>query len=286
METWSLRHPEYGLIEVRAGFDQEFRDIHSDWPSSSDDEKSGGTQLTADSSLVERAQSRFRNPRTRVEVLVDGRPQHRFEQLESDRFHLFVRAPSQGAPDELRPMATLGVDRSKPNLKVVVSPFREILQIDFREGDTVVEFDPPPGSRGEKRRQAMESSDLKRTAIPILEGLGKGGWALLILLLGPLLARLLPDWEIPDITLPSPPQMDLPVPNLPQMNLPTFDLSLDIPDLPELPEWVKVVIEHSNIWLPIVVGIVVGIVALRNHRKSEAQKRQWGETRDEREPRD
>ncbi|MCQ4625264.1 hypothetical protein KBX18_06785 [Corynebacterium sp. CCUG 69979] len=74
METWSLRHPNYGLIEVRAGFDQEFRDIHSDWPSSSDDEKCGGTQLTADSSLVERAQSRFRNPRTRVEVLVDGRP--------------------------------------------------------------------------------------------------------------------------------------------------------------------------------------------------------------------
>lgn len=269
METWSLHHPDYGLIEVRAGFDPEFRAIDPHWPG----DKDAGTALTADSSLVERAQLRLKNPPTRVEVLVDGRVQHRFDQLESDRVALFNEKPTV---DELRPMVSLGVDRKEPHLRITASPFKEILQIDFREGDTVVEFDPPEGSRGGKRREAMQSSELKRTVIPMLEGLGKGGWALLVLLLGPLLARLLPDWEIPEINVPTPPKMDLPVPQLPEMDLPTLDLSVSLPTI-DLPDWAKVIAEYSNIWVPVVMGVAVGVIALRNHRKSEAQKHEWAQ---------
>ena len=33
--------------------------------------------------------------------------------------------------------------------------------------------------------------------------------------------------------------------------------------------------EYSKIWVPVVLGIVVGIVALRNHKRSEKEKAAW-----------
>lgn len=275
METWSLHHPTHGLIEVRAGYDSDLLAIHPDWPGTRTDDDV--TRLTADSSLTTRAKSRLTNPPVRVEVLVDGVVQSRFETLESSRFPLF----GKGDPHQLRTMVAIGLDRSKPNLNVQASPFKEILHIEFREGSQVVEFDPPAGSRGEKRRDTMQSSPLKRTAIPMLEGLGKAGWAILVLVLAPLVSRivaklveLLPDWELPEWSLP---HLDLPVPALPQLELPTPTLpNLDI-SLPEMPDWVKLLAEYSKIWVPVVIGIAVGIIALRNYRKSERQKQQWRE---------
>ena len=32
METWVLDHPEYGRIEVRSGFDKDFRALDPAWP--------------------------------------------------------------------------------------------------------------------------------------------------------------------------------------------------------------------------------------------------------------
>ena len=273
VEVWSLHHPRYGLIEIRAGFDPDFARIHDDWPG----KERAGHHLSAESSLKERINARRTNPQTRVEILVEGVPQYRFDQLESGRYSVF----STKAPHKLEPMLSLGVDRSKPHVKIVASPFKEILHVDFREGSSVVEFDPPQGSRGEKRRQSMESSSFRRTAIPIVEGIGKGGWALLLLVLGPILSRFLdwllqfvPDWELPDITLP---HLDLPVPQLPQLTLPTPNIRFpDIP-LPEIPEWVALLAEYSKIWVPVLIGIALGIIALRNHRKSEAEKEKWAE---------
>ena len=73
----------------------------------------------------------------------------------------------------------------------------------------------------------------------------------------------------------TPPHVDLPVPNLPQVTLPTPHVNL--PDLPELPEWVQLIMEYSKIWVPLLIGIFLGIVALRNYRKSEAEKEKWRE---------
>ncbi|MGO1952266.1 MAG: hypothetical protein ACTH0Z_06675, partial [Corynebacterium casei] len=147
----------------------------------------------------------------------------------------------------------------------------------------IVLFDPPAGSRGEKRREAMESSTLKRVGFPILAGLGKGGWAIAVIILAPLVSRFvqwllsfLPDFDINLPSLPDFPQIELPNPNLPQIQLPTPNINIDI-NLPELPAWVELLLDYSKIWVPILIGIVVGLLALRNYKKSEETKRAWQE---------
>lgn len=280
MEIWTLDHPELGRIEVRIGNDLDFLDIDPDWPGELPERlaKQPGTitRVPADGSLPARVKALRNKAPTRVQVLVDATVQHQYDSLESGRIPLYGKGPQP----TLSPMVSLGVDRAKPHLKILANQFKEVLSIEFREGSTIVEFDPPAGSRGERRRNAMQSSDLKRTLIPMAEGLGKGGWALIILLLGPLVGRLLawleqflPDWELPRFTLP---HVDLPVPHLPQVELPLPRLpEIPFPDIPDMPYWVEWLAEYSKIWVPVVLGVVFGILALRNHRRSEAQKAEW-----------
>lgn len=279
METWVLDHPEYGRIEVRSGFDNDFRAIEPDWPGQLPekfaDRPDAGTRAPADAKPWQRLSEFRNNPPLRLQVLVDGAVQHQYSNIEQGSHRIPLGGP--GKNDELQPFVNLGTDRSKPHLRMQVNSFKDILQIEFREGSTVVEFDPPAGSRGERRREIMQSSPVKRTLIPMAEGLGKAGWAIAVLVLGPLvgkflnwLSQFLPDWELPKFTLP---HVDLPVPQLPQVTLPTPDF--DLPALPDLPEWVDVLMEYSKIWAPIVIGIILGLIALRNYRKSEAQKEEW-----------
>lgn len=280
METWTLDHPEHGLIEVRVGNDLDFAVADPAWPGKLPERLANNpeaiTRVPAYGSLPERVKALRSKAPTRVQVCVDGHVQHQYSDLESSRIPLF----GTGAGEKLEPMVSLGVDRAKPHLKLTANTFKELLAVEFREGATIVEFDPPAGSRGKKRRDAMQSSELKRTLIPIAEGLGKGGWALAVLLLGPLvgrffawLAQFLPDWQLPEFTLP---KLDLPLPDLPQLTLPTPSLpSIPFPDLPAMPEWVQWLAEYSKIWVPVVIGVVFGILALRNHRRSEAEKRRW-----------
>lgn len=61
VEVWSLHHPRYGLIEIRAGFDPDFARIHDDWPG----KERAGHHLSAESSLKERINAR-RTTRKRV----------------------------------------------------------------------------------------------------------------------------------------------------------------------------------------------------------------------------
>ena len=274
METWVLHHPERGRIEVHTGFDSDFRALDPAWPGEPDADKVG-VRPEIEASLRSRARARLHNPPMRMEFVVDGAVQQQYDAVESGRFPLY----GEGAKDSLSPTVSIGVDRQKPHLKITANAFKDILAIEYREGSTVVEFDPPAGSRGEKRRDTMESSSLKRTLIPMAEGLGKGGWALAVVLLGPLVGRFiawllsfLPDWELPDITLP---HTDLPLPKLPQTRLPTPTIPFPDITLPQLPEWLEWLAEYSKVWVPVVIGIVVGIVALRNHKRSEAEKAKW-----------
>ena len=82
------------------------------------------------------------------------------------------------------------------------------------------------------------------------------------------LARLFPDFTIPPL-----PDLYLPVTNFPALYLPVPHLN--VPPLPELPAWVDTVMEYRKMWLPIVIGIGVGIIALRNYRRSEETKKKW-----------
>ena len=95
-------------------------------------------------------------------------------------------------------------------------------------------------------------------------------------LFGPLASRFF-DWLlqfVPDfeITLPS---IYIPVPSLPQIYLPTPAIAWPDIDFPDPPVWLMFLMEYSRIWVPIVIGLAVGIIAVRNHRKSEREKQLW-----------
>lgn len=182
----------------------------------------------------------------------------------------------KGATTKLESVKT-SWERSKPHLRIRSNFFDDLLEVDYRDKDSVVEFDPPAGSRGEKRRRAMESSSLKRVAFPILGGLGQAGWAIAVLVLGPIIARLLPHWDVdlPDWSLP---QVHLPVPDLPDWrwpNLPQVHLPVPHVDLPAAPAWLVTLLEYDKVWKPVLFGMVFGVIALRNHRRSEAEKVRW-----------
>lgn len=275
MEIWSFRHPEHGLIEVEHGFDAEFREVYPSWPGKSDNDNEG-THAGPDDSLKTRIEKWVHNPPLRLQIKVNGEVRRQLEQVPNGRVAL-QRLVKKGG---LVSASSAGVHRDKPHLKVQSNTFGEILGIDYREGDTVVEFTPPPGTRGAKRHEAMESSAFKRVAYPLMAGLGKSGWALAALVLAPMVSRLidwllsfLPDFELP--SLPPLPDVHLPVPTLPGINLPVPGISL--PEV-QVPDWVLFLAEYSKVWVPIVIALVIATLALRNHRKSEQKKREWSAT--------
>lgn len=264
MEIWTFHHPEQGTIEVERGTDDEFRERYPSWPAaptSAGDEDMGNALRT----------KRGKQP-IRLQVTVNGVVRRRLRSVPTGRVPL-----QRHVGEKLSSVSSATVQRDKPHLHIQSNWRQDLLTVDYREGSDIVEFDPPPGSRGESRKKAMESSSVKRVAIPLATGLGKAGWAIAVIVLGPLIGRLLswllsflPDWDVPP-----PPQIPLPVPQLPQISLPVPAWpSISVPGLPE---WVLFLLEYSKVWIPIVIGIAFGIVALRNHRRSERKKQQWRE---------
>ncbi|MCK7677263.1 hypothetical protein M0E84_04335 [Corynebacterium sp. CCM 9186] len=115
--------------------------------------------------------------------------------------------------------------------------------------------------------------------------MGKAGWAIAALVLLSLIGRIIGtilDWIIerlpavdipwPDITLPSIPWPDITLPSIPwpDITLP----SIPWPDY-EIPGWLEWLLEHPKVWTPIVIGIVIGLISLRNSRKSRKTRRRW-----------
>ncbi|MGO1457120.1 hypothetical protein [Corynebacterium casei] len=277
MEKWALNHPELGLIELEVGYDSEFLELDPAWPEQPEEDEEI-TPVTAESGLKERFSALFTNPSVRARILLNGKVLHRLRAISSSRYLL-----KDSVEEDKLTAENAGLDRAKPHLKVTSNLFNDVLEVEFRQGSDIVLFDPPAGSRGEKRREAMESSTLKRVGFPILAGLGKGGWAIAVIILAPLVSRFvqwllsfLPDFDINLPSLPDFPQIELPNPNLPQIQLPTPNINIDI-NLPELPAWVELLLDYSKIWVPILIGIVVGLLALRNYKKSEETKRAWQE---------
>lgn len=283
MEIWSLHHPEVGLIELEQGFDAEFLEGDPDWPleepAAGDGERPRlGVRPGPNASFRERIGQWHRNPPQRLQIKVDGRIRGRFKATTKGVL------PLKGEPAALK-LADVktSADREKPHLRIHTNLFGDLLRVEFRDKGAVVEFEPPAGSRGEKRHRAMESSGFKRVAYPLLGGLGKAGWAILLLVLLPLLGRLLPDLDVglPAFHLP---QIHLPVPAWPRIELPVFpEIHLRFPqlNLPPLPAWLVTVLEHDEIWKPVLFGLAVGLISLRNHRRSEAEKARWARARAE-----
>lgn len=278
METWTLTHPEWGRLTVELGYDAEFAVLGSDWPLEPGDKEI--TPVPGDAGLRQRLEGFAKNPPKRLQVRVDDTVVARYKAVSSGRIPLERRAWSPRMRDSLTP-----VDRRNPHLNIQATALDELLTVEYRDGDTVVELEPPAGSRGARRHQAMRESPLKRVLYPLAAGMGKAGWALAILVLGPMVGRLIeaiidwllqfvPDWEItlPTIHLPVPELPGLPTIHLPVPHIPWPDV-----DLPEAPGWVKLAVEYQRLWVPILVALVIGVLAVRNHGRSERRKREWSQ---------
>lgn len=284
METWSLEHPEVGLIEVEFGFDAEFHESYPDWPEKVPTYKDGVPDefiyppLAAP--LKDRVLARFSNPAWRVQIKIDDEVVGRYTQVKTGRYPLKKQAESKLVSAE-----NVSISREYPYLQLLVGQLKDVLEVHYRKGSEVVEFDPPSGSRGKQRQEAMKDSIVKRFAFPLVSGLGKAGWALSVLLLGPLVSRLLgwlfgflPDWELPQWIFP---QIELPQPKTPQIVLPDFPWpDWHLPQV-EIPGWVEFMLDYTKIWVPLVIGLFFAVNAVRNHRKSEREKQRWENAQEE-----
>lgn len=122
----------------------------------------------------------------------------------------------------------------------------------------------------------MAASPWKRVVYPLTAGPGKGGGALAGILLVPILLGVLRpvfDWLrslLPDVEFDIPwPNIDLPVPDIdipwPAWSLPEFTA----------PDWVILLLGYSKVWIPVLLGLALGILAARRYRKSREIKREW-----------
>ena len=311
METWHIDHPEMGRIELILDSPERLRELDSGWPMSKHDvegvEEAGGSVdkhakkeadwadtaafgLTATNGFLgksipmvgrlplvgactaklEAGAARIRQAGEKgVLITVDGVARGRLPLVQDTTVRI----------DETISSGTYSRnDRKKhgARLKIDANAFHEVRSVILRRaGDEIIEFTPPPGSPAEDRYRQMEETPWKRVLYPLGAGLGKAGWAIAALVLLPLIGRIigtildwiierLPDVDIPwpDITLPSIPWPDL---NLPSIPWPDY----------EVPGWLEWPLEHPKVWTPIVIGIVIGLISLRNSRKSRETRRRW-----------
>lgn len=274
MEIWRLDHPEAGLLEVERGYDVEFAE-QGEWPK----EPKKFTPVLGDAPFIHRIQLWRKNPAPRMQIVVDGEVRSRHDKPRGGRYSL-----QKNLENDLS-FSENSAPRTKPYLDIQATPFGEIQDVYYRDGEEAVAFDPPAGSLGEKRRQAMEESPFKRVLYPLLGGLGKSGWAIAMIVLAPIisriLSRLLPDWELPDVDFP---EIYLPLPNLPNLPEPP-QITLPAPQFAMHfvpPEWVVFLMDYSRVWMPIVIAIAFGVMAVRNAKKSEAKKKEWQNHEDSR----
>ncbi|MDO4914340.1 hypothetical protein [Corynebacterium sp.] len=179
--------------------------------------------------------------------------------------------------------------RDKPRVQVDVNPLGEIMSAFYKEDkETVLALEPPEDSRSARRFTEMQESPWKGFLYPMIAGTSKAGWAIFVFIVLPFLGRimdwllgLLPDFNIPwpSIPLPHIPWPSISLPHIPWPHIswpripwPDWDLpSIPLPHI-TLPNWVVFLIDHPRMWVPIVIGLVVGVTAWRNHRKSERAK--------------
>ncbi|MDY2941707.1 MAG: hypothetical protein SOS98_05225 [Varibaculum sp.] len=277
METWILKHPQLGEIVFQCANDTQFAEIDPGWPVPETHEKpepdSEPESARIAGSLLGYLQ-RLRQV-NRARVLLAGEVVGRYQSVtDGEKLPLLGTKTSPDGWSE-----TGGPFDSVPHLKIDATFFREPIGVTYRDNDTLVEFDPPERSRAWERHQKIQAKPLLRMVYPIARGLRKSGWALLVFLLSPLLIRLLPHWELPElhpIALPTPnlTPIALPLPTLTRIELPVLDLP-ELPTPPQLPDWLVWMLDHDKLWLPIIIGIGVGVGAVINHRRSQRHRHDW-----------
>ncbi len=271
-EEWSLDHPELGEIRVYVGSARQLREADPGFPvgEDSDDEEDSGDGDGSDGSeaeLKERVDTMFPG----IVVRREGVMVARLKSMNEKKISLVTgNAPKDGE------YTTILLAPSRPRLRIETGFFDRWLKaayVEDADGGTV-DIIPPAGSRAERYYRAMEESRWKRLVYPLVGGMGKAGWAVAVLVVGPLIGKII-DWLLsllPDYSLPSIPWPDIPWPDISLPRIPW-------PDIPwpsiTVPDWVKVIVEHEKIWFPILVGLVVGVVSLRRARKARRTRRSW-----------
>ncbi|WPF68093.1 hypothetical protein [Corynebacterium sp. 21KM1197] len=306
VEVWEIDHPELGQLRVCMGRAERLREIDPGFPTEdneeSEDSEGGSEEDSTDNAAAARkiaaeAEKKGKGKQARLlnflagisegtpAVLVtrDEAVVARYAQLDERKIPLDKKAAEKLEEGSY----TLNITTpSRPRL-VMDTGFWDgwvkSIYVQDAHGGTV-DIIPPEGSRAQKYYRAMEQSPWKRLVYPLLGGMGKAGWAVGVLVLGPLISRLI-SWLLslfPDVSLPSIPMPDISLPSisLPSISLPSIPW-LDIPwpdiSLPSItvPEWVKVIVEHEKIWLPLLVGLVVGVISLRRARKARSTRQRW-----------
>lgn len=273
-EVWRLEHPVYGSLEVAVGGPGALRGIDDGYPRPKGDR--GGRTSPAVTEEGSRKPAEVdgsgsdpvANPG--YVLLREGEVVARAHQIGDHRVSIDADPPGPGK------FTTGFTALSGPRVQMRSSAFATaVRQVTFRDGKDVVHFDPPPGSTAEARLQAIAASPWKRVAYPVAAGMGKAGWAIAAIVLLPLLGRLLEpvlEWileRLPDVDLPWPdwslPQIPWPDISLPSISLPAVSL----------PAWVEFLLEYSKVWVPLVIGVVIAVVAVRHSRRSRAIREEW-----------
>ena len=272
-EVWRLAHPRHGMLEVAVGGPAQLRTVDPGYPCGKrkvDDDTvdPGPDDDTVDSEPAATDDGMPTNPG--YVLLRDGGPVARARQIGNHKVSILDDPPGLG-----RFTGNLSV-LSGPRVQMSSSAFATaVRQVTFREGNEVVHFDPPPGSSAEARLEAIAASPWKRVVYPVAAGVGKSGWAIAMIVLIPVIGRLLSpilDWiaeRMPDI--------DIPWPDISLPRVPWPDISLPSINLPEvnLPGWVEFLIEYSKVWVPLLVGVAIAVVAVRHSRTSRRIKKAW-----------
>lgn len=249
-EVWRLEHPQHGLLEVAVGKPASLLTVDPGFPIG---EKPSGPASTRGFVLMR-----------------DGAIVSRYMKAADKKLSIRSDPPADGTfSDE-------DILVGKPRVDMKVSAFgNAVRRVTFHGSDEVVHFDPPPGSQAQARLAAIEASPWKRVVYPVLGGLGKSGWAIFAIVVVPMIIRILerlwPDVEVPlpDVDLPRFPTPEINI-SLPEINLP----SIPWPSF-DLPAWVEFLLEYTKVWVPVVVGIALAVVAVRHSRASRRTRERW-----------
>ena len=258
-EIWRLDHPEHGVLEFAVGSPEELRTVDPGYPQRKPPKEGATPAAVASPGCA---------------LLRDGEVVARARQISDRRFSLTADPPKPGEHTTAPPI-------SSPRIQVRTNRLdTAVRQVTFREGRDVVHFDPPPGSAAEARLEAIASTPWKRAVYPVAAGIGRSGWAIAMIVLLPLIGRLLEpvlDWileRIPDIDIPWP---EFSLPSIPWPDIPWSDITLPSITLPEIsvPGWVEFLLEYSKVWVPLLAGVALAVVAVRQSRRSRETKRRW-----------
>lgn len=253
-EIWRLDHPQYGRLELAVGRPDEVHAVDPGYPlrRKPEGETAGPSPLQSPACAL----------------LRDGATVARARQISDTKLSLDADPPEPGEH------STAAVSGPRVQVRTSITD-TAVRQVVFREGRDVVHFDPPPGSAAEARQDVIAASPWKRVAYPVAAGLGRSGWAIAVLVLLPLIGRVLEpvvEWileRLPDIDLPWP-GISLPSIPWPDITLPSFDLPAVT-----IPGWIEFMLEYSKVWVPLVAGVVIAVLAVRHSRRSRAIKRRW-----------